>query len=90
MAAFTTALVPIMVLIFLGYGLKQSKFLADEAWSGIEKLTYYILFPALLIHTLGNQTLVGGCTLAFYADGCCWHIDDISDGTYLLASDSSI
>lgn len=59
MAAFTTALVPIMALIFLGYGLKQSKFLADEAWSGIEKLTYYILFPALLIHTLGNQTLVG-------------------------------
>ncbi|MCU7931846.1 MAG: AEC family transporter [Candidatus Thiodiazotropha sp. (ex Codakia rugifera)] len=48
-----------MALIFLGYGLKQSKFLADEAWSGIEKLTYYILFPALLIHTLGNQTLAG-------------------------------
>jgi len=46
-----------MVLIIIGYGLKQSRFLSDEAWSGIEKLTYFILFPALLIRTLGNQNL---------------------------------
>lgn len=59
MSAFSTALIPIMVLIFVGYGLKQARFLADETWSGIEKLTYFILFPALLIRTLGNQTLVG-------------------------------
>lgn len=59
MSAFSTALVPIMVLIFTGYGLKRSGFLAQEAWSGMEKLTYFVLFPALLIRTLGNQTLAG-------------------------------
>ncbi len=59
MTAFLTALVPIMVLIFVGYGLKRARFLAEEVWSGMEKLTYFILFPALLIRTLGNQTLVG-------------------------------
>ena len=59
MNAFTTALVPIIVLIILGYALKRARFLTEEAWSGIEKLTYFILLPALLIRTLGKQTLVG-------------------------------
>jgi len=48
-----------MLLIVIGYGLKRSKFLTDKTWSGMEKLTYFILFPSLLIHTLGNQTLAG-------------------------------
>lgn len=59
MSAFSTSLAPILVLILVGYGLKRAKFLPDEAWSGLEKLTYYVLFPALLIHTLGNQILEG-------------------------------
>lgn len=56
---FTFALVPVLVLIVIGYLLKRSAFMSDEAWSGMEKLTYYILFPALLIHTLGNQSVAG-------------------------------
>ncbi|MCW8930847.1 MAG: AEC family transporter [Gammaproteobacteria bacterium] len=59
MNTFSIALIPIMVLIFIGYGLKRVHFLSDDAWSGIEKLTYFVLFPALLIQTLGNQNLVG-------------------------------
>ncbi len=49
MNAFSTALIPIIVLIIIGYSLKKIHFLSDETWSGIEKLTYFILFPALLI-----------------------------------------
>jgi len=48
-----------MILIFLGYILQRTKFLSEGAWSGIEKLTYFILFPSLLIRTLGNQSLTG-------------------------------
>ncbi len=59
MSSFTTALIPIMVLIVLGYLLKRVRFISDEAWSGIERLTYFVLFPALLIRTLGKQTLAG-------------------------------
>jgi len=59
MRAFSTAIIPILVLILVGYGLKRAKFLPEETWLGIEKLTYFILFPALLIRTLGNQILVG-------------------------------
>jgi len=57
-SAFSTALAPILVLILVGYGLKRARFLSEETWSGMEKLTYFVLFPALLIRTLGNQTLV--------------------------------
>lgn len=53
------ALAPILVLILIGYSLKRSHFLPDDAWSGMEKLTYFVLFPALLVRTLGNQSLAG-------------------------------
>lgn len=60
MNAFSLALAPILALILVGYVLKRLHFMADDAWAGIEKLTYYILFPALLIHTLGSQSFVSG------------------------------
>lgn len=59
MSAFSTALVPIMVLIIVGFCLKRAKFLPEDAWAGMEKLTYFVLFPALLIRTFANQTLAG-------------------------------
>ncbi len=59
MSAFTAALIPIMALILVGYGLKRAQFLSDETWAGMEKLTYFVLLPALLIRTLGKQSLAG-------------------------------
>jgi predicted permease len=59
MIHFVNALIPILLLIGLGFLLKRVRFLPDEAWAGIEKLTYYVMFPALLIHTLGNQNIDG-------------------------------
>lgn len=59
MSDIATALAPILILILVGYSLKQNHFLSDDAWSGMEKLTYFILFPALLVRTLGNQSLGG-------------------------------
>ncbi len=59
MRDIATALAPVLILILIGYSLKRSHFLPDDAWSGMEKLTYFILFPALLVRTLGNQSLAG-------------------------------
>ena len=59
MSDIAIALMPILAVILLGFSLKQIKFIQENAWSGLEKLTYYILFPALLIRVLGNQTLTG-------------------------------
>ena len=59
MMTFFKALIPIMALIILGYMLRRARFLPGETWPRMEKLTYFVLFPSLLIHTLGNQSLVG-------------------------------
>ncbi len=57
MQPIVSALLPILCLILLGLGLKQIRFIPDEAWAGMERLTYFLLFPALLIHSLGRQRL---------------------------------
>lgn len=59
MGSFATALAPVLVLILVGFGLKRAAFLPEDTWPGMEKLTYFVLFPALLVETLGNQTLAG-------------------------------
>jgi predicted permease len=57
--SFATALTPVLVLILVGFGLKRAAFLPEGTWPGMEKLTYFVLFPALLVGTLGNQSLDG-------------------------------
>lgn len=59
MSDILTALAPILLLILLGFGLKRMQFLAEGGWSALERITYYILFPALLVHLLGRQRIDG-------------------------------
>ncbi|MDN3650719.1 AEC family transporter [Reinekea marina] len=59
MIHFVNALIPILVLIALGYLLNKAKFLSAQTWAGIEKLTYFVMFPALLINTLASQQIDG-------------------------------
>ncbi len=40
----------------LGYILKRTQFLPEETWPGMEKLTYFVLFPSLLIRNLARQS----------------------------------
>lgn len=46
------ALLPDFALILLGAGLRRALHLGDHFWNGLEKLVYYILFPALLFSGL--------------------------------------
>jgi malonate transporter len=59
MTHFIIALVPVLVLIFIGYCLKRINFITDDVWAGAEKLTYYVMFPALLIQNIGRQNIHG-------------------------------
>jgi hypothetical protein len=59
MNTFVPALVPIIALIILGFALRRSGFLPAETWPGMEKLTYFILLPCLLVRSLGRQSLAG-------------------------------
>jgi malonate transporter len=56
---FIIALVPVLALISIGYSLKRINFISSEVWAGIEKLTYYLMFPALLIQNIGRQNIHG-------------------------------
>jgi predicted permease len=50
-------ILPVFIIIFLGGILKHKIIKADEFWRGLEKLTYYVLFPALLIESLPKAEL---------------------------------
>ncbi|CAA6605946.1 Auxin efflux carrier family protein [Rhodospirillaceae bacterium LM-1] len=48
MATILSALVPVFLLIALGYGFRRWRFLPESLWPPLEKLTYFVFFPALL------------------------------------------
>jgi hypothetical protein len=48
------ALVPIVLLIALGYALKRSVIKDEGFWSEAERLSYRILLPALFLHSLAT------------------------------------
>src|SRR5437764_15127476 len=70
MAVVIAALLPVFILIVLGIVLKRTLMRLETQWHGLERLTYYVLFPLLLIQTLVRADLtkvpvagVGGALL---------------------------
>jgi malonate transporter and related proteins len=51
------SLIPVFLVISLGWVLKASGFITQEQWSGLERVTYYIFIPALVITTLAGTDL---------------------------------
>ncbi len=49
------ALLPIVIIIALGFLLARLVFTADSSWELLERLTYYLFFPALLIVNLAES-----------------------------------
>lgn len=50
--SFALLLLPDFALILLGYALRRAMHLGDHFWSSLEKLIYFVLFPALLFSAL--------------------------------------
>lgn len=59
MIAVYGALIPVFLLIALGAVLKRADFPGDAAMAGIERLTYFVLFPAFLFHALASADFTG-------------------------------
>ena len=55
--AVFAALVPVFLLILSGVAAKRWLVPDEDHWIGAERLVYYVLFPALLIHTLARADL---------------------------------
>ena len=53
------ALAPVAMLIGLGFLLRASGFLPEAAWAPIDRLVYFVLFPALLFNELATADLTG-------------------------------
>ena len=45
-------LLPLFLIIFLGYLLRRTQLLSQEFWTEVERATYYIFFPCLLVANL--------------------------------------
>ncbi|OAN48967.1 AEC family transporter [Magnetospirillum moscoviense] len=59
MSSILAALAPIFLLILLGHLIRRTGFVAESFWASAEKLTYFVLFPALLIANLAEARLDG-------------------------------
>lgn len=71
MEVVLAALFPVFLLIAAGYVLRRILLAEDAHWIGLERLLYYVMFPALLVGTLARADLskvpvfaVGGTMLA--------------------------
>ncbi|AHI31553.1 MULTISPECIES: AEC family transporter [Marinobacter] len=54
MPVMIQALLPVFVLILLGYLFRRWHFPGGDFWPQAERFTYYVLFPAMLIFKLGQ------------------------------------
>jgi len=52
-------LIPIFMLISLGYVFKRTSFPSLDFWPMMDRFTYYVLFPSLLIFKLSTANLSG-------------------------------
>jgi malonate transporter len=65
------ALTPIFAIILLGFLCSRTPISSQEVWRGLERLTYYLFFPALLVSRLSqtnfevNELLEIGYVLGF-------------------------
>lgn len=55
MTAITDPLVPVLALILAGFIIQRTAFLPPSFWPAAEKLTYFLLMPATLIHNLAGK-----------------------------------
>ena len=60
-------LLPDFALILLGAAIRRWMHLGDHFWSGVEKLVYFILFPALLVNAIIKTRLDLGAALPLLA-----------------------
>lgn len=49
MSAILLGVLPVFAMIALGWGLKASKFIPEEHWPAIERITYFVFYPGFLM-----------------------------------------
>src|SRR6185369_1434781 len=57
MTTIANALIPVLALILTGFVIRRTGFLPPAFWPSAEKLTYFLLMPATLIHNLAGKQI---------------------------------
>lgn len=57
MVTIANALAPVLALILAGFALRRTEFLPPSFWPSAEKLTYFVLMPATLVHSLAGKRI---------------------------------
>lgn len=70
MNSIASALGPVFLLILFGALLRRIGFPGHDFWAKAERLTYFVLFPAMLIHKLGNADIGDTPVLSTLASIC--------------------
>jgi hypothetical protein len=68
--AVLAGVLPVFLLIALGYGLKASGFMPAETWPPVERLTYFVFYPGFLVPSIWTAEFgasAGGLGLATVA-----------------------
>jgi malonate transporter and related proteins len=73
-SGFLYALLPVIAIVAFGHILSARRWIPTESWRAIERLSYVVLFPALIVRTLANAPfetapwrLAGALILAQFA-----------------------
>jgi predicted permease len=66
MSLVISALAPIFALIAAGWLLRLLVFRGDDFWEPVEKLTYFVLFPALLINSMATAKVTAPIVLPVF------------------------
>jgi malonate transporter and related proteins len=72
-----SALLPVFMVIALGYYLRHRAVLDASAWHGLENLCYFVLFPVLLVKTLA-VAVIGSAEIARFAGALLFAIFSMS------------
>lgn len=62
-------ILPDFALILLGFVLRRFLHLGDHFWAGLEKLVYFVLFPALLFQALARTHIDFAAAAPLFASG---------------------
>lgn len=59
MSAILLGVLPVFLLITLGWLLKLREFLEPAGWAAVERLTYFVFYPAFLVPTIWRADFAG-------------------------------
>jgi malonate transporter len=59
MTTIFLALLPVFIVILIGFGLRHFRVIGDTHWAGLDQLCYFVLFPAIIFKEIAAADFTG-------------------------------